>query len=409
MTSGARAGTITVRSRPPARDGDDAAARRLWLGRPLDGGGGRWSGLVELASSPGVVSWAVARVAVLGALALTRYLVSNLGAEDPTGRPPSGLVGWDASWYLRIIESGYHHLPWESLRFFPLLPLLAKVLDPVFGARLSLLLVVNAASLGAGVLLDRLARFESGGDRELGSRAAWFLALLPPAFVLVMGYAESLLVFFAIATFFALRRQKWLWAVLFGLLAGLCRPLGVLLVLPALIEGLRGWSRADGRERVLRLAAAVAPGVGGLSYLAWSWMAYGDPMRPLRLQQEFDRRGGFENPATRLVEALRQLLDGADLGSGLHFPWAIGFLVLLVVCFRRWPASYGAYASAVLLVALSAGNLDSLERYGLSAFPLVLALAGLLRPAWLERSALVLAACGLTTYATLAFLGAYVP
>ena len=407
--------TITVRTRPPARDGEPGASstgRRLLLGRghSLDGGGGgRWSAVLDVVSSPGVVSWAVARVAVLGALALTRYLVSNLGAEDPTGRPPSGLVGWDASWYLRIIESGYAHLPWESLRFFPLLPMLAKLLDPVFGARLSLLLVVNAAALGAGVLLDRLARFESGGDRELGSRAAWFLALLPPAFVLVMGYAESLLVFFAIATFFSLRRQKWVWAVLFGLLAGLCRPLGVLLALPATIEGLRGWSRAGRPERVARLAAAVAPGVGGLSYLAWSWIAYGDPMRPLRLQQEFDRRGGFENPVTRLVEALRQLLDGADLGSGLHFPWAIGFLVLLVVCFRRWPASYGAYASAVLLVALSAGNLDSLERYGLSAFPLVLALAGLLRAPWLERSALVLAACGLTTYASLAFLGAYVP
>jgi hypothetical protein len=103
------------------------------------------------------------------------------------------------------------------------------------------------------------------------------------------------------------------------------------------------------------------------------------------------------------------LLHGADLGSGLHFPWAIGFLVLLVVCFRKWPVSYGAYASAVLLIALSAGNLDSLERYGLSAFPLVLALAGLLRVGWLERAALVLCACGLTTYATLAFLGAYVP
>ncbi|MDQ3106568.1 MAG: hypothetical protein M3Q68_02030, partial [Actinomycetota bacterium] len=148
---------------------------------------------------------------------------------------------------------------------------------------------------------------------------------------------------------------------------------------------------------------------GGLAYLGWSWIAHGDPLRPLRLQQEFDRRGGFENPVTRLGEAARQLLDGADLGSGLHFPWAVGFLVLLVVCFRRWPASYGAFAAAVLLVALSAGNLDSLERYGLSAFPLVLALVGLLGRGWVERTALVLAATGLTTYATLAFLGAYVP
>jgi hypothetical protein len=185
--------------------------------------------------------------------------------------------------------------------------------------------------------------------------------------------------------------------------------LGVLLSIPALIEGLRGWRRASRGERVERLAAAIAPGVGGIAYLTWSWMAYGDPLRPLRLQQEFDRRGGFVDPVSRLVEAARQLVHGADLGSGLPFPWAIGFLVLLVVFFRKWPASYGAYAAAVLLIALSAGNLDSLERYGLSAFPLVLALAGLLRPSWLERSALVLAACGLTTYATLAFLGAYVP
>ena len=402
---------VTVRSRPSPRDGETAAGaasrRRLSLGH-LDHDG--WpSRLLRLATSPGVVSFVTARLAILGALALTRYLVSNLGAEDPAGRPPSGLVGWDASWYLRIIESGYQHLPWESMRFFPLLPLLAKVLAPLLGARLALLVVVNGAALAAGVLIERLARFESGGDRALASRAAWYLAFLPPAFVLAMGYAEALLIVFSIATFLALRRRRWGWAIAMGLLAGLSRPLGVLLVLPAVIEGCRELRRARTGERILRALAALAPGAGGLVYLGWSWIAHGDPLRPLRLQQEYDRRGGFENPVTRLGEAAQQLAGGADLGSGLHFPWAIGFLVLLVVCFRRWPASYGAYAAAVLLVALSAGNLDSLERYGLSAFPLVLALAGVLRAGWVERTALVLAACGLTVYATLAFLGSYVP
>ena len=397
--------TITVRSRPPAREGGEP--RRL-APRKLDEEG--WpSRLFVLATSPGVVSFFAARIAVLGALAMTRYLVSNLGAEDPTGRPPSGLVGWDASWYLRIIESGYEHLPWESMRFFPLLPLLAKVLHPVLGARLALLVVVNTAALAAGVLIERLARFESGGDRALASRAAWYLAFLPPAFVLAMGYAEALLILFSIAMFLALRRKRWGWAIAVGLLAGLSRPLGVLLVIPAVIEGCRELRRARTSERVLRALAAIAPGTGGLVYLGWSWFAHGDPLRPLRLQQEYDRRGGFENPVSRLVEAARQLLDGADLGSGLHFPWAIGFLVLLAVCFRRLPASYGAFSAAVLFVALSASNLDSLERYGLSAFPLVIALATILRPAWLERSAIVLMGCALTIYATLAFLGAYVP
>jgi hypothetical protein len=397
--------TITVRSRPQPRAGESAPRRRL----PLQGeGGGLLARALGVGTSPAVVSWVAARVAVLAALAFARYLVTNLGAEDPAGRPPSGLVGWDASWYLRIIESGYQHLPWESMRFFPLLPLLAKVVSPVLGARVALLLVVNLASLGASILIERLARLETG-DRALAGRAAWFLAFLPPAFVLVMGYAESLLVFLSLATFLALRRRRWGWAIVAGLLAGLCRPLGVLLVVPAAIEAARDLRRTGTGERVLRLLAVGASGAGGLTYLAWSWAAHGDPLRPLRLQQEFDRRGGFEDPVSRLIEAARQLLHGVDLGSGLHFPWAIGFLVLLAVCFRRWPASYGAFAAAVLLVALSAGNLDSLERYGLSAFPLVLALAGLLARPWLERTALALAATGLTVYATLAFLGSYVP
>jgi hypothetical protein len=397
--------TITVRSRPETSGGTPSS--RSTLGRLGDRDGWPNRGLA-LVTSPGVVSWVAARFAVLGALAFARYLVGNLGAEDPAGRPPSGLVGWDASWYLRIIESGYQHLPWESLRFFPLLPLLAKAVSPLLGSRLALLAVVNLASLGAGLLIERLARHETG-DRGLAGRAAWFLAFLPPAFVLVMGYAESLLIFLGLAMFLSLRTQRWGWAAAAGLLAGLCRPLGVLLVLPALIGAARDLRHARPGERVRRAVAVVAPGAGGLVYLGWSWVAYGDPMRPLRLQQEHDRRGGFENPVTRLADAARQLADGADLGSGMHFPWAVGFLVLLVVCFRRWPASYGAYAAAVLLVALSASNLDSLERYGLSAFPLVLALAGLLRAGWLERLALALAASGLIIYATLAFLGAYVP
>lgn len=393
--------TVTVRSRPDA--GGQHTPRPSISRRD-----GTRSRVLGLATSPGVVSFVAARVAVLGALALARFLVSNLGAKDPTGRPPSGLVGWDASWYLRIIESGYNNLPWESLRFFPLLPLLAKPLASVVGARLALLLVVNLAALGAGILIERLARFETG-DRAIASRAAWLLAFFPPAFVLVMGYAESLLVFFGLATFLALRKQRWGWAIAMGLLAGLSRPLGVLLFIPAAIEAGRHLSKARTPERVSRCAAAAAPGVGGLVYLGWSWVAYGDPLRPLRLQQEFDRRGGFEFPVTRLIDAARQLADGADLGSGLHFPWAVGFLILLAISFRRWPVSYGAFAAAVLIVATSAANLDSLERYGLSAFPLILALAGLVRTPWLERTALVLVTVGLTTYATLAFLGAYVP
>ena len=96
-------------------------------------------------------------------------------------------------------------------------------------------------------------------------------------------------------------------------------------------------------------------------------------------------------------------------GTALHVPWVVVVVVLLVVCWRRWPASYGAFATAVVAVALSGTNLDSFERYALSAFPLVLAAAGLIGRPWVERGVLTLIAAGLAGYAVLAFMNVSVP
>ena len=82
-------------------------------------------------------------------------------------------------------------------------------------------------------------------------------------------------------------------------------------------------------------------------------------------------------------------------GTALHVPWVLLVLVLVVVCWRRLPASYAAFATAVVVVALSGTNLDSFERYALSAFPLVVAGASLAADRRVERVVLVLAAAGL--------------
>jgi hypothetical protein len=63
----------------------------------------------------------------------------------------------------------------------------------------------------------------------------------------------------------------------------------------------------------------------------------------------------------------------------------------------------------VLVVALTASNLDGFERYALSAFPLVLAGATMTARPAVERTVLVLAAAGLATYAMLAFTNLSVP
>ena len=75
----------------------------------------------------------------------------------------------------------------------------------------------------------------------------------------------------------------------------------------------------------------------------------------------------------------------------------------------KLPASYGWYAVATLAVALTASNLDSLERYGLGCFPFVVAAAMLTKGRGTFLAVIALSGSLLVTYAMLAFLGVYVP
>src|ERR1019366_9357595 len=185
--------------------------------------------------------------------------------------------------------------------------------------------------------------------------------------------------------------------------AGLCRPVGVLLVVPALFEAARGWRDATPRDRGARLGSAVAPGVGLLAFLAYSGIAFGDFFAPLTVQNRAKLRGRFEFPTTSLVHGVEDLVNGGRFGPGLHVLWALVFAALLIVVARRLPASYTAYAAAALILGLSAHNLDSFERYCASTLPFLLAVAIITKRPEAERAGIALAAAGLFAYALLAF------
>jgi hypothetical protein len=103
------------------------------------------------------------------------------------------------------------------------------------------------------------------------------------------------------------------------------------------------------------------------------------------------------------------VFHGHHLGSALHVPWVIVCLILLVVAFRRLPLSYGAFAAVVLAVSVTSSNLDSFERYALSAFPLVIAGSMWTSRRRVEVIVLVVAAVGMAAYAYLSFVNVVVP
>jgi len=362
----------------------------------------------------------VARVIVLGALGLARLLADRTHPDPAVvARVHQGLLGWDAGWYEAIARFGYGHLGPQSLRFFPLFPLLGRLSGTGAGTGPALVVLANASALGAAAAIFVLVRRETG-DGALAQRSVWLLCLVPPAFVLVMGYAEATLLLFSVGCFLAIRRgsgrapwtgrprPSWCWAAVAGFGAGLSRPVGLALVLAVAVEAARWWRRLGGVERLAAVVAAVAPLAGTVAFLAWSAGAFGDFWLPLRVQSQAAHHGGLSDPLATLAHDARGVLHH-HFGTALHVPWVLLVLALLVVCWRRWPACYGAFATAVVAVALSGTNLDSFERYALSAFPLVLAGAGLIGRPRVERAALTLAAAGLAGYALLAFTNLSVP
>jgi hypothetical protein len=460
---GAGAGPKERSIDPSARDNAVGGVATLWMRVP--------ESIKET-----LLPFAVARVVVLGALGMAHFVVDRTHPSSPgvALRVHQELLGWDAGWYETIARTGYAPLGNQSLRFFPAVPLLTHVIAWVPGVHdgAALVVLANVAAFAATAMLFVLARRELG-DRDAARRSIWILSLLPSAFVLVMGYAESMLLLFAIGCFLAIRPNRssrvdrasaeddvgaataaapplaaspapvptaeavgdidkpsepfetsdsvrvhevetsdppprFVVAAVLAFAAALTRPIGVLLAVAVAAELIRWWPRLHRSGRLAGLAACIAPFVGLVAFLAWSRHVVGDWWAPLRVQLQNSHHGGLADPFSTLYHDATGLLHH-HVGTALHVPWVLLALVMLVVCWRRLPAPYTLFAAAVLAVALSGSNLDSFERYALSAFPLSMAAATILAGPRVERTVLSLLGAGLAGYALLAFLNISVP
>ena len=370
-------------------------------------------------------AWIAARVLTVAALAVAHGLVSTVRPDNPGARlrVHQGLLAWDGGWYQSIAAHGYVASGQQSLRFFPALPMAARVVGwvPGVGVGPALVLLANLCALGAMAALVILVEHDTG-DPELARRSAWLLALAPSAYSLVLGYADGPLLLCSVVTLLAARTGRWWWAAAAGVAAGLVRPVGILLVIPVLIEAWRaervrrlrtdrstGAGPVGSRRRIGRGVAVVAPVAGAGIYLGWVDSQFHDFLLPFRLQQQSGHRGALTLPLDAMGHNLTSVIHGHHLGSALHIPWVVLCVVLLVVVARRLPLSYAAFAAAVLVVSLTSSNLDSFERYALGAFPLVVAASTLTSRRGVEVAVLALSAAALVSYAFLAFVGIVVP
>jgi hypothetical protein len=357
-------------------------------------------------------AWLAARVLVVATLVAAHLTVGRVRPHNAVAalRTHQGLLAWDGGWYQSIASHGYGLAGQQSLRFFPAFPLLGRWVGwGTGGSGPGLVVVANLGALAGMATLLVLVRHDLG-DAALARRSVWLLALAPPAFTLVMGYAEGVLLLCTTVSLLAARTGRWWWAVGAGVVAGAVRPIGLLVVVPVAIEAFRRRPEAAGHAAVLpRVLAVVAPAVGAAGFLAWVRSAFGDTWLPFRVQDQPGHRGAITLPFDAMWHNLASVSHGHHLGNALHIPWVVLCALLLVVAFRRLPLSYAAFTASVLAVSVVSSNLDSFERYALSAFPLVIAASTFTRRRGVERGVLAVAAAGMVGYAYLAFIGVSVP
>lgn len=349
-----------------------------------------------------LAAWVEARLYVATAYITTWAIIDRL--EPPPAFSPidDGLIPWDGTWYRDLASLGYDAPQVTGgIRFFPLWPLLGRWFGAL-GDRPDVALVVlaNLSALVAGMLLYRVTVQETG-DHDTARRTVRLFALFPPAFVLVLGYSEAFFVALTLGFVLLARDRRWPAAAVVGFLAGLTRPVAGLLAVAAAV---RAWPD-DRRSPTAWLAVASAP-LGTATFLLWAEREQGGWRAPVDAQREL--RGDITEPVSRVVRAFVEGLGG-DEGELFHGLAAVALIALLLYAVRHLSTDLWAYAVPSTVLVVAADNLNSMERYALAIFPLVVAAGILSRHPLLDRWVLTASAVGLTAVTTLALNGVYVP
>jgi hypothetical protein len=279
---------------------------------------------------------------------------------------------WDAVHYLDIATRGYRG---TDMAFFPLYPLLIRVVGSLAGNHLVAGLLISSASFFFGLLyLYKLLEHEY--DRAVARRAIFYVSIFPTAVYFTAVYTESLFFMLTVASFYYMRGRRWWLAGLFGFFAALTRVEGILLVVPFVIEW---WAqdRPPHRNAYYDLAAGLLIPLGLAFYMAYLWVLTADPLYFSHVQIHWNRH--LAPPWVSLGNAFGKMLHGPGAQLVAHQSLELAFTLLMIaVLIGGWHSlrpSYIAYMALSILVPMSTSNLMSMPRFALVLFPMFAILA----------------------------------
>jgi hypothetical protein len=269
---------------------------------------------------------------------------------------------FDTLWYLHIASNGYD-IP-ETVVFYPLYPLLIRIVSGLVGQPLvAALLISTISSFFLFWGFQKLLSLDL--PRDLVTRTLILFAAWPASFSFFAAYPESLLIALLLWSLYFARTGRWFWAGLLGFSAGLTKAIGALVAVPLAVLA---W-----RERSWRTAPAALCLVAPVAFAVFL-TSIGQPLP----SAAYPKYWGTElvAPWATLSDGIRQAI--ARRGGMLDSNLAILLLVYGLLFWKRFRTEYTLYGLATLLVFLTKKTeimLQSTMRYVLEVFPAYVSIA----------------------------------
>lgn len=295
-----------------------------------------------------------------------------------------GWVGWDSSWYMSIVEEGYRFKPGaqSSVAFFPLYPLAIRAVK-VLGLNVYQAGVIVTLLCGPLALMLFLRWARSLVDEPTALQASLLLALYPFAFFLYgVMYSDALFLLLVVGAFLLLEKGHLVPAVLLGAVATAARPVAPAVVLGLLVRRLE-WKRQRGERWTALDFLPVLSALGFALYILYLDQQFDAPFAFVEAQAAWGQEPGWRS-WLKLSWFKTVFSSGSNRETVVrlcvHAALTLGALALVWPTFRRLGWGYAVYCAVLVgIPTVSTKDFMGMGRYLLSAFPLFLTFALLLR------------------------------
>ena len=306
-----------------------------------------------------------------------------------------------------------------NLLFPPLYPLIVRLISPFYLSSIRAgFFVSNLNAILSGVILYLIVLHDS--DRRSAVRALWYYSILPPSFLLTCTIPASTFLLLSLSCIYFARRRLFVAASLCGALAALTERVGIVLVIPLLLEYFntmtseyRSLKEVTWRfflKKCLIGSSFILVPLGFVIYLIINRQVGGSFFTYVEYLEElydgrfalFYRVCGIQ--AERLINAYRTF--NIPLACGVYLPnllFAAASLVLLLIKGKELRVSYMAYALVYFVVVLGQTGVTDAPRQLFCCFPIIIALMRFTKNRFMDLAVSLLCIAGSVVY-----LGMYV-